>query len=196
MNDAPKPEGLRERKRRETSHRIAAAGLNAFLANGYDATTLDEIAAAAGISRRTFFHYFKSKDEVLLASLGNYASMVKAMILAEPPTGSAIDIARGALLNLVGSVQGSEMMATAKIMRESKTLRSRTHAGYLQFEQAIFDGLCELRPDQARESLRLVSLVAIVALRLAVETWRQQNARRPLAGYVRDAFEKLKTEIR
>ncbi|TIV62684.1 MAG: TetR family transcriptional regulator, partial [Mesorhizobium sp.] len=41
MNDASKPEGLRERKRRETSSRIAEAGLNAFLANGYDATTLD-----------------------------------------------------------------------------------------------------------------------------------------------------------
>ncbi|MER9306564.1 TetR/AcrR family transcriptional regulator [Mesorhizobium sp. M0293] len=196
MTDAPKPEGLRERKRRETANRIAEAGLKAFLANGYDATTLDEIAAAAGISRRTFFHYFESKDEVLFANLGNYASMVKASILAEPPTGAAIDIARGALLNLVGSLLGSEMMATAKVMRESKTLRSRRHTGYLQFEQAIFDGLRELRPDQARDSLRLVSLVAIVALRLAVETWQQQNARHPLAGYVRDAFEKLKTEIR
>ncbi|MER9300101.1 TetR/AcrR family transcriptional regulator [Mesorhizobium sp. M0621] len=196
MTDAPKPEGLRERKRRETAHRIAEAGLKAFLANGYDTTTLDEIAAAAGISRRTFFHYFESKDEVLFANLSNYASMVKASILAEPPTGAAIDIARGALLNLVGSLLGSEMMATAKVMRESKTLRSRRHTGYLQFEQAIFDGLRELRPDQARDSLRLVSLVAIVALRLAVETWQQQNARHPLAGYVRDAFEKLKTEIR
>jgi AcrR family transcriptional regulator len=196
MTDAPKPEGLRERKRRETSYRIAEAGLKAFLANGYDATTLDEIAAAAGISRRTFFHYFKSKDEVLFANLGNYASKAKASILAEPPTGAAIDIARGALLNLVSSFQASEMMATAKLMRESKTLRSRRHAGYLQFEQAIFDGLCELQPDQARDSLRLVSLVAIVALRLAVETWQQQNAKHPLAGYVRDAFERLKTEIR
>ncbi|AZO17031.1 TetR family transcriptional regulator [Mesorhizobium sp. M2A.F.Ca.ET.043.05.1.1] len=196
MNDAPKPEGLRERKRRETSRRIADAGLKAFLANGYDATTLDEIAAAAGISRRTFFHYFKSKDEVLFASLGNHASVVKASILAEPPTGTAIDIARDALLNIIGSFQGSQMMATAKIMRESKTLRSRRHTGYLQLEQAIFEGLCELRPDQARDSLRLVALVTVVALRLAVETWQQQQARHPLAGYVRDAFERLKTEIR
>ena len=196
MNDAPKPEGLRKRKRRETSRRIADAGLKAFLANGYDATTLDQIAAAAGISRRTFFHYFKSKDEVLLVSLGNYASMVKALILAEPPTGSTMDIARGALLNLAGSFQASEMMATAKLMRESKTLRSRTHAGYLQLEQAIFDGLCELLPDQARDSLRLVALVTVVALRLAVETWQQQHARHPLEGYVQDAFERLKTEIR
>jgi AcrR family transcriptional regulator len=196
MNDAPKPEGLRERKRRETLHRIAEVGLNAFLTRGYDETTLDEIAAAAGISRRTFFHYFKSKDDVLLAYLGNYASMIKASVLEEPSPAAPIEIARNALLRLVGRFQEPEMMATARLMRESKTLRSRRHAGYLQFEQAIFDGLCELRPGQElRDSLRLVSLVAIAALRLAVETWQQQNARRPLAGYIQDAFEKLKTAI-
>ena len=68
-----KPEGLRERKRRQTLQRIAEVGLSLFLRKGYEATTLDEIAAAAGISRRTFFYYFKSKDEVLLAYLGGYA---------------------------------------------------------------------------------------------------------------------------
>src|ERR1700680_2472107 len=60
-----KPEGLRERKRRETLQRIAEAGLNLFIQNGYEATTLEAIAAAARISPRTFFYYFKTKDEVL-----------------------------------------------------------------------------------------------------------------------------------
>ncbi len=63
----PREEGLRERKRRETLHRIAEQGLKLFLSNGYEATTLDAIAEAAGISRRTFFYYFKSKEEILLA---------------------------------------------------------------------------------------------------------------------------------
>ena len=52
----PKEKGLRERKRRETLHRIAEQGLKLFLSNGYEATTLDAIAKAAGISRRTFFY--------------------------------------------------------------------------------------------------------------------------------------------
>ncbi len=60
-------QGLRERKRRETLRRIAEEGLKLFLTNGYEATTLDEIAEAAGISRRTFFYYLKSKEEILLA---------------------------------------------------------------------------------------------------------------------------------
>jgi aspartate aminotransferase-like enzyme len=50
---APPPEGLRERKQRETRQRIAAVALRLFLADGYDSTTLEAIAAAAGISRRT-----------------------------------------------------------------------------------------------------------------------------------------------
>ncbi|MGE0394761.1 MAG: TetR/AcrR family transcriptional regulator, partial [Vicinamibacterales bacterium] len=63
--DTEAAEGLRERKHRETRRRIADAGLRLFLDRGYDGTTVDAIAAEAGISRRTFFSYFKSKDEIL-----------------------------------------------------------------------------------------------------------------------------------
>src|SRR6202140_5785941 len=66
MKSAPaKENGLRARKRRETRQRIAEAGLKLFVRKGYEATTLEAIAAAAGISARTFFYYFKTKDEVL-----------------------------------------------------------------------------------------------------------------------------------
>ena len=53
------PVGPRERKRQQTLARIAEAGLKLFIENGYEATTLDAIAAAAGISRRTFFLLFE-----------------------------------------------------------------------------------------------------------------------------------------
>ena len=59
-------EGARERKRRETRHRIAETALRLFLAHGFEGTTLDVIAAESEISRRTFFSYFKSKDDILL----------------------------------------------------------------------------------------------------------------------------------
>jgi AcrR family transcriptional regulator len=62
MKSAPaKKNGLRARKRRETRQRIAETGLKLFVRKGYDATTLEAIAAAAGISARTFFYYFKTK---------------------------------------------------------------------------------------------------------------------------------------
>jgi AcrR family transcriptional regulator len=59
---------LRERRRTETTTSIADAALDLAIANGWDAVTVDEIAARAGISRRTFFNYFATKDEALFSN--------------------------------------------------------------------------------------------------------------------------------
>jgi AcrR family transcriptional regulator len=56
-----KEEGLRARKKRDTLQRIADVVLRLFVSNEYEETTLEEIAAKAGISKRTFFYYYKSK---------------------------------------------------------------------------------------------------------------------------------------
>ncbi|AWT25768.1 hypothetical protein Csp1_09620 [Corynebacterium provencense] len=60
-NDCP---GLRERKRRETRLRIEDCGTELILERGFDQVTLEEICDRAGVSRRTFFNYFDSKDQV------------------------------------------------------------------------------------------------------------------------------------
>ena len=78
-----KPEGWREQKRRQTLQRITDSALRLFAQNGYEATTLDAIAAAAGISRRTFFYYFKSKEEILAAWQKGLPEAFRAAILAE-----------------------------------------------------------------------------------------------------------------
>ncbi|WP_432543308.1 TetR/AcrR family transcriptional regulator [Kineococcus sp. SYSU DK002] len=66
MPDPSLPEpSLRERRRAETTQQIADAAVDLALENGWNAVTVDEIAARAGISRRTFFNYFATKDEAL-----------------------------------------------------------------------------------------------------------------------------------
>ena len=62
----PIESGLRERKRVETRHRIADAALDLTLEHGLDGATVEAISAAAGVSARTFFNYFDSKDDALL----------------------------------------------------------------------------------------------------------------------------------
>ena len=95
----PKEEGLRERKRRETLRRIAEQGLKLFLTNGYEATTLDAIAEAAGISRRTFFYYFKSKEEILLAwQDGGFNETLRAAVLEQSTKQSPLNAVKSALL--------------------------------------------------------------------------------------------------
>ncbi|MGI5157638.1 helix-turn-helix domain-containing protein [Microbispora sp. CA-102843] len=59
--------GARERNKRETHARILQAAKVLYAERGVTGTTADDLAEAAGVSRATFFNYFRSKDEVLTA---------------------------------------------------------------------------------------------------------------------------------
>lgn len=193
---AAKPEGLRARKRRETLQRISEAALKLFVAKGYEATTLDEIAATAGISRRTFFYYFDSKEDILHAYVGSYADELKALVIENASAGAPLDIVREAVLQLVAPHRESQMIATARLVRQSETLLARNQGRLQQLEHAVLDGLCELWPKkESRDRWRLVAMISIGALRLASDSWIEQDGKRPLTKYVQEMFKKLKTEI-
>ena len=65
MMGTPEPEGRRARKKRETRERIVSRARDLFLEQGYDVTTVEEIAEAADISKPTFFNYFEAKASLL-----------------------------------------------------------------------------------------------------------------------------------
>jgi AcrR family transcriptional regulator len=193
---APANEGLRERKRRQTRQRIIDAGLKLFLANGFDETTLDAIAEAADISRRTFFYYFNSKEEVVLAFQSGSIESLRDTIVSEPPDRPPLDVVRSALLKLIAGYSAEEMIPLDRLMTSTESLRARKQASYVAQEQALFDGLCQLWPQpKRRAALRVVAMVSIGAMRLAMEAWRQDGSKRPLKDYVQDAFAHLKAEI-
>lgn len=192
----PAKEGLRERNRRQTLQRITDVGMELFLANGYEATTLDEIAAAAGISRRTFFYYFKSKDDILLAHIASYDDALRASIRDHAAAGAPIDVVREALLEISARFQTSRTVAISRMIRESEVLSSRKHRNELHREQVLYEALCEVWPAKdRRDRLRLVAMAASGALRIAVDAWLEQGGKRQLTKYIQDAFANLKAAI-
>lgn len=182
--------GLRERKRRETSERIIEKGLKLFVKHGYEATTVDVIAEAAGISRRTFFHYFKSKEAILLSAHDSgFREAIKPAMFAESPDQAPIDAARKCLIKLASRYETKESVVFDRLMQSTEALRARKEAVFVEAEQILLEAMCERWPSPARrEGLRLVAMVAIGTLRLALEKWKQGDAAHPMAYYVRQGF--------
>lgn len=183
--------GLRERKRRETLRRITEAGLKLFSTKGFEATTLDAIAAEAGISRRTFFHYFKSKDDILLSMQTGLGDSLTAALARKAPGQRPLPALRAAVFELVAAYAPDDLLAIDRLMLSSQAVQSRKQATYLQDEALIFAALCEHWPEENPATLRLAALLCVGITRVAMEAWRRDGNRRPLADYVQDYFEAL-----
>ena len=196
-DENPAGSGLRERKRRETAMRIRAAGLRLFAEKGYDATTLDDIAAAAEISRRTFFYYFKSKDDILL-SLREGADEGIAPAMRGVPAGKRpIEVAREALASMCARYRSEELLVVDRLMRASETIQARKQSFYIEREKAMLSALQERWPEPEREAaLRLVSMVSVSAFRIALDKFNLEDGKRSLVTLLHEAFDMLEGELR
>ncbi|MGX9428800.1 MULTISPECIES: TetR/AcrR family transcriptional regulator [Bradyrhizobium] len=191
-----KETGLRERKRLETMARIAETGLRLFITKGYESTTLEEIAEEAGISRRTFFYYFKSKEDIILVWQSNFTDLIRAAVIAEPTGQKPIEAVKNALVSLTSKYHSDQSIVLDRVIRSSAALMAASHAKYIAQEQAIFEALCTKWPQaKLRKSLRIVAMVTVGAFRLAVEAWSNDGGKRPPSAYLRETFASLENSL-
>lgn len=188
--------GLRELKRRETLRRITEAGISLFIEKGYDSATLDEIAARAGISRRTFFYYFKSKDDILLSLQSGVGDMLAAALRDEQQNKRPLDAVRDAIVRVCATIPAEDMIAIDRLMRSSAAVQARKQASYVEQERALFVVLRERWPEPERETgLRLVAMISIGAMRVASEALGREDGKRPYVELLHEAFNALEAEI-
>ncbi|MFD0733254.1 TetR/AcrR family transcriptional regulator [Planotetraspora mira] len=105
--DAPQvpAPGLRERTRRAVRAELMAEAWRLFAAQGFEATTVEEIAAAAGMSKRSFFRYFVSKEDLVLGNLEDVGREVAAALAERPADESAWQALRRAFDGLVAEIE-------------------------------------------------------------------------------------------
>lgn len=185
-----KPEGRRARKRQETHRRIVEAGLTLFLEHGYETTTLDMIAEAAGISRRSFFSYFRSKEDVLLARVGSgFPKALQEAMAEKSPEMAPLAAARDCFIELASRYETSESAAVDRLLRSTEALRARKNALFVDIERSLADSMHALWPDpENRMRLRLTAMQAVGALRLALDERRGDEDERPLKYYLDSNF--------
>ncbi len=104
MRLATNSEVLLRRKQQVVQDAIWNAAIDLFGKKGFDETTVDDIAAAAGVSQRTFFRYFASKSDLMGQGMLTYGEALRAAIKASPKSANAFDVLRGAVLDVATTV--------------------------------------------------------------------------------------------
>lgn len=101
--------GLRERKRQQTRQELISAAMRLFEERGYEQTTVAEIAAAVGVSTKTFFNYFASKDEVLFPHLSRRIEAAVALIEQRSPDHQMADVLVSAMQHMLADALTEEV---------------------------------------------------------------------------------------
>lgn len=187
-----KPTPLREQTRSVVRSLLARTAIEQFAAQGYDNTTLDEVAAAAGVSRRTLFNYFRNKEDLALCGLSEQGELIAARLAERPATEDPWTSLRAAfqvLEEIDTTPAGRLEMITLLFGNES--LRAG-HAEKQARWQELFAPLIEPRlPDSDHRTLqaRAIAAAAITCLQVANEEWVR------LGGQV-DLFDLYDTAVR
>ena len=192
--NAAKPEGLRERKRNEISDRIVRVGYKLFLERGYETTTIDMIAAEANISRRTFFHYFPTKEDVLFTVRGEFEWMkeVAAHCTDDVPPLTAVE---QILEEIAKRFATHEFKAIDQIVRPTPSLMARRHVHYERWENALAAAMVHRWPQRDHLAMRMAAIAGVGILRVASDLWSLEHHRRPLHTYLAGGFSGLRRAI-
>jgi AcrR family transcriptional regulator len=100
---------LRERKRQHTRTQLIGAAMRLFEQKGYEQTSVAEIASAAGVSTKTFFNYFASKDEVLFPHLSRRIDAAVALIERRGPDDQMADVLVAAMQHMLADALTEEV---------------------------------------------------------------------------------------
>ncbi|MEV8510983.1 TetR family transcriptional regulator [Dactylosporangium sp. NPDC051484] len=118
--------GLRERKKQKTRWAIQEHAVRLFVQQGYDATTVEQIAEAAEISPSTFFRYFKTKEDVIIQD--RYDELMAEAIRTAPPDLPPLEVMRRCFIDgfaSIGPEEVEQVMQRARLQFAVPALRMR-----------------------------------------------------------------------
>ena len=165
--------GLRERKKLQRRRQIEAAALELFARDGFDATTVETIAAACEIAPRTFFSYFATKDDLVLADYTDRLRRILDAFAARPANEPAWEALQAAFATIAADFesQADELRARFAIMATAPSVRARSLELQLGWEFALAERLAE-RADVADDAVaQLLAGTALAIMRTTLRQW-------------------------
>ena len=194
MTDATAPEpDWRQRKKAATRDRIRASALRLFGEQGYDATTVEQIAAEAGVSHMTFFRYFPAKEDVALSD--GYDTLLAALLSQTPADWPLIRRIRTVLVQGLAQVYDSDrdtLLAQNKLIITTPALRERLWASQVATQELIQEALGTGQGDEkAALQARVTVAACLAAVTTAILSWVEQDGASDLPDLAGQAFDTL-----
>jgi AcrR family transcriptional regulator len=189
--------GLRERKKARTREALQEAAMARFARQGFEGTTVEEIAEACEVSPRTFFRYFPTKEDVLFADAAVRRERLLAVIAERPADEPAFVALCAAMRTLTADYRDDRdaLVARSKIVAASPHLQAYKAEHQHGWEVEVVDvlerrALAQHEP-VARDELMLVTAVTTAALRVALDAWVADASAPDLGVLLDDAFARL-----
>ena len=182
--------GLRERKKQKTKEAIQREAMRLFKRQGYEETTIEQIASAAEISPSTFFNYFPTKEDVVIYD--RYDPMVFAMLL-DAPAGEPLSESIERVFEGLAGVMAADrevILERARLSLEVPELRGRI---WEELEKArdLFAGIIARRLGREAGDFE-IKVVAMTLIGIAFEAmieWMREGGRGDMLKLFKNALD-------
>jgi AcrR family transcriptional regulator len=191
------PTGLRERKKQKTKEAIQREAMRLFQEQGYEETTIEEIAEAAEISPSTFFNYFPTKEDVVLYD--RYDPIMASMMLSRPPEEPPSVVMKYVFETLGVMLERDReiIVARAQMALKVPALRARF---WEEMERArdLISSVIAARTGRDPDDfeLRVVSMALVAAAFEATQEWLRRGGRDSMFELVTQALDAVQISQR
>ncbi|MFK4103747.1 TetR/AcrR family transcriptional regulator [Streptomyces sp. NPDC019531] len=191
---------MRDVARRAVRAEIAAKAMELFLVQGFEETTVNQIAAAVGMSGRSLFRYFDTKEDMVIGDLVELGHDVATALEDRPADEEPWTALRQALEVCVTSLEDDEVgLRRAKMLADTPSLRTAMLDKQLRWQRMLVphveqrlraSGQPRALRDALQQALQARALVsaALGCLDVAATVWTEVDGGRPLTNLVDDAF--------
>ncbi|MFA1551584.1 TetR/AcrR family transcriptional regulator [Actinomadura chokoriensis] len=189
--------GLRERKKEATRRALHEATMRLSVEHGVDEVTVEAIADAAGVSRRTFSNYFGGKEDALLYGgeqrMGSLLEKFEARPAGET-SWTALRASFDAVQEQFGPLD-PQWAVQIRLARKHASVLARQLAHYAEFERTLAD-LIAARDGLPPLRARVMAGAFMTALRIASVTWIDEQSGRTMPEVVNETLTEIAREFR
>lgn len=188
-------EGLRERKKRATRRALRVAGLTLVAERGLEGVTTEEIAAAAGVSQRTLFNYFASKEDVLVGSDPSARDAIAEELAQRPLDEPPLDALREVFMKITSTAIEDEGLwrLRMRVVQDNPTLAPALFGASASFMRQLIKVVsARVGVDPALDPYpSLLIHVAYGAVRASLHHYFSQESARPMSELAEEAFNSI-----